>query len=94
MCLQRVMGVLVGPCAQVILLCMPSNVRTSEDPVEAIGIARALTNVGDADVVLEMRAAGMEARSPALSLDVDEAKKIIVVNKSNGLIITSGVIYL
>lgn len=63
------------------LMIDTAGLRASEDPVEAIGIARALTNVGDADVVLEMRAAGMEARSPALSLDVDEAKKIIVVNK-------------
>ena len=58
-----------------------AGLRVSEDPVEAIGIARALTNAGDADVVLEMRAAGMKARSQTLSLDVDEAKKIIVVNK-------------
>ena len=58
-----------------------AGLRTSEDPVEAIGIARALTNAEDADVVLEMRVAGMEGRPPTLLFDVDEAKKIIVVNK-------------
>ena len=58
-----------------------AGLRTSEDPVEAIGIARALTNAEDADVVLEMRVAGMEGRPPTLLFDVYEAKKIIVVNK-------------
>ena len=58
-----------------------AGLRTSEDLVEAIGIARALTNAEDADVVLEMRVAGMEGRPPTLLFDVDEAKKIIVVNK-------------
>ena len=63
------------------LIIDTAGLRQSDDPVEAVGIARALINAEDADIVLEMRAAGIDSLSPTLSLDVDEAKKIIVTNK-------------
>jgi tRNA modification GTPase len=61
-----------------------AGLRDSDDPVERIGVERSLRQIGQADIVLEVREAAKPtaAAIDALPLELGEgANKIIVINK-------------
>jgi tRNA modification GTPase len=64
-----------------ILLTDTAGLRLSSDPVEKIGIQRTISNVKAADIILELRAADSVANRFDDMTDIDENRKIAVVNK-------------
>ena len=64
-----------------ILLTDTAGLRLSSDPVEKIGIQRTISNLKEADIILELRAADSVANRFDDMTDIDENRKIAVVNK-------------
>ena len=64
-----------------ILLTDTAGLRLSSDPVEKIGIQRTISNLKEADIILELRAADSVANRFDGMTDIDENRKIAVVNK-------------
>ena len=64
-----------------ILLTDTAGLRLSSDPVEKIGIQRTISNLKEADIILEWRAADSVANRFDDMTDIDENRKIAVVNK-------------
>ena len=64
-----------------ILLTDTAGLRLSSDPVEKIGIQRTISNLKEADIILELRAADSVANRFDDMTDIDENRKIDVVNK-------------
>ena len=64
-----------------ILLTDTAGLRLSSDPVEKIGIQRTISNLKEADIILELRAADSAANRFDDMTDIDENRKIAVVNK-------------
>ena len=64
-----------------ILLTDTAGLRLSSDPVEKIGIQRTISNLKAADIILELRAADSVANRFDDMTDIDENRKIAVVNK-------------
>ena len=64
-----------------ILLTDTAGLRLSSDPVEKIGIQRTISNLKEADIILELRAADSLANRFDDMTDIDENRKIAVVNK-------------
>ena len=64
-----------------ILLTDTAGLRSSSDPVEKIGIQRTISNLKEADIILELRAADSVANRFDDMTDIDENRKIAVVNK-------------
>ena len=64
-----------------ILLTDTAGLRLSSDPVEKIGIQRTISNLKEADIILELRAADSAANRFDYMTDIDENRKIAVVNK-------------
>ena len=64
-----------------ILLTDTAGLRLSSDPVEKIGIQRTISNLKEADIILELRTADSAANRFDYMTDIDENRKIAVVNK-------------
>ena len=64
-----------------ILLTDTAGLRLSSDPVEKIGIQRTISNLKEADIILELRAADSVVNRFDDMTDIDENRKIAVVNK-------------
>ena len=64
-----------------ILLTDTAGLRLSSDPVEKIGIQRTISNLKEADIILELRTADSAANWFDDMTDIDENRKIAVVNK-------------
>ncbi len=64
-----------------ILLTDTAGLRLSDDPVEKIGIQRTISNLKEADIILEVRAANSATRRLDDMTDIEENRKIAVVNK-------------
>ena len=64
-----------------------AGLRDSDDPVERIGVERSLRQIGQADIVLEVREVREAAKPTAAAIDAvplelgEGANKIIVINK-------------
>ncbi|MDC1310829.1 tRNA uridine-5-carboxymethylaminomethyl(34) synthesis GTPase MnmE [Burkholderiales bacterium] len=63
------------------LIIDTAGLRSSDDPIESIGIQRTLDHLKDADVIVDMREAGNNAHVEASTAYFEKAKSIIVFNK-------------